>query len=58
MIRFFQVIEVLELIRMEKVNIRRLISIVKIIAIVFCVSKSISITFLKEPKLLKTELLP
>ena len=43
---------------MEKVNIRRLISIVKIIATIFHVSKAISITSLKEPKLLNTELMP
>ena len=57
MIRFFQVIEVLELIRMEKVNIWRLINIVKIIETVFCVCKG-SITLLIEPKLLNMELLP
>ena len=41
MIGILQVLEVLGLIRMEKVNIRRLISIVKIITIVFYVRKAI-----------------
>ena len=56
-ISILHVLKVLKLTRME-VNIRSLRSIAKIIGMIFCISRVISMALLRGPKLSSTELLP
>jgi hypothetical protein len=55
---YLHVLKVSALIRMEKVDIRSLRGIVKILGTIFCVGGAISMALLKGPKLLNTEILP